>query len=610
MYNSISSNADRKSTDGLDKVKQDATHSSDNLPDSFHTCPCDVSNATKLDDTQLTTTVDNNFVEEATRVDELKIDNETQPTEKLDHSYYLTGKQRIWVTVGLIVTMFPAALDETIVATSMTLMASSFDSLTLAPWIATAYWMTITAFSPIFGKLADVFGLRWCILVCTSLFLVTSVLCAVAFDIIWLIVFRAISGIAAAGMLTLVLVAISKLTPPDKRSKYLGFINLNYCFTCILGPLLGGILSENLSWRWCFYINIPLCLLSLAIVYITLKGPGCTASPSGSLESATFLPDSPTTTAVAGPTTKEKLLALDYLGTGLVLAGIIALVLGIEWGGSEFAWQTPRVIILLVLGVAILLIFGWVELKVAADPIVDLRVMKVRNVSISCLTNFAMGWIINGTIYNIPLYIQLLDGAGATKAGLYLLPFLVSLNVIGLASAYFIERFGQVRLVNVLGLGLMTLGMGLYALFRHSDLGHPALVGIMIIGGAGVGFAIQNSFLPAQFQVAERDLSQATGLINFFRIIGSVFGISITGSIAKSILIAEADADHYPVSLRYLLESLNHIYQLDESLRQDFILTYIYAIGWGLFSMVGISALAFCAALGYQRCSTQKPTEK
>ncbi|KAJ1652571.1 hypothetical protein IWQ61_007128 [Dispira simplex] len=391
--------------------------------------------------------------------------------------------------------MFPAALDETIVATSMTLMASSFNALALAPWIATAYWMTITAFSPIFGKLADVFGLRRYILICTSIFLLGSVLCAVAFDIIWLIVFRAISGIAAAGMLTVVLVAISKLTPPEKR----------------------------------------------------------------------------TTTTVASSTTKERLLALDYLGTGLVLAGIIALVLGIEWGGTEFAWQTPRVIVLLVVGVTILLIFGWVELKVVADPIVDLRIMKVRNVSISCLTNFALGWVTNGTIYNIPLYIQFLDGVGATKAGLYLLPFLLSLNVMGVASAYFIERF----------------------------------VGIMVIGGAGVGFASQSSFLPAHFQILKHDLAQATALINFYRIIGSVFGMSITGSVAKSIFLAETDANHYPVSLHYLLESLEHIYQLDESLRQEFVLTYVYAIGWDLFSMIGISVPAFCAALGYKRCNPQ-----
>ncbi|KAJ1656703.1 hypothetical protein IWQ61_003763 [Dispira simplex] len=478
MYNTIPPSVDTESTDELEEVKQHTAHLSDSLPDSFHACTCDSSDATKSDDIQLTTTVEKYPIENATTVGGLKIDNEMIPTEELDHSYYLT------------------------------------------------------------------------------------VLCAVAFDIIWLIVFQAISGIAAAGMLTLVLVAISKLTPPEKR-------------------------------------------ISLVVIYFTLKEPGCTASPSGSLESSAFLPGSPATTTVASPTTKERLLALDYLGTELVLAGIIALVLGIEWGGTEFAWQTPLVIVLLVVGVVILLIFGWVELKVAAGPIVDLRIMKVRNVSISCLTNFALGWVTNGTIYNIPLYIRFLDGAGATKAGLHLLPFLMSLNVMGVALVYFIERFGHIRLINVLGVGLMTLGVGLYALFRHSDLGHPALIGIMVIGGAGVGFAIQNSFLPAHFQIPKHHLSQATALINFYRIIGSVFGMSITGSAAKNIFLAETDANHYPVSLHYLLESLEHFYQLNESLRREFVLTYIYAIGWGLFSMIGISVPAFCAALGYKRCNPQ-----
>ncbi|RKP40363.1 major facilitator superfamily domain-containing protein, partial [Dimargaris cristalligena] len=293
------------------------------------------------------------------------------------------------IMVGLMFAMFPAALDETIIATSMSTIASTFDALALAPWIATAYWMTITAFSPIFGKLSDVFGLRSCLLYSVALFLATSVLCAVSFNMVWLIVFRAISGIAAAGLLTVTLIAISKITTPAERSKFLGYFNLNYCLTCVVGPLLGGVLTERLNWRWCFYINIPLCVAAFIIIYLTLK-------------------ENPAGVHSAPPSWLERARKLDYTGTLLILAGVILLVLAIEWGGdaTHYGWKSPIVLGLLCGGILLLALFVLVELRWAADPVVNLPILKVRNVAISSITNFVMGWVLYAVIYFVPLYFQ------------------------------------------------------------------------------------------------------------------------------------------------------------------------------------------------------------
>ncbi|KAJ1908382.1 hypothetical protein IWQ60_011683 [Tieghemiomyces parasiticus] len=564
-----------------------------------------------------------------------------------------------WIMVGLMFTMFPAALDETIIATAMNPIASTFDALESASWLATSYWMTITAFSPVFGRLADVFGTRGCLLTCIALFWVSSGLCALAFNFFWLVAFRAVSGIAAAGLLTLTLITISQITAPAQRSKYLGYFNLNYCLTCVIGPLLGGVFTERASWRWCFWINLPLCALAFAIIYFSLKSELCTSppvdvqiktEPTGSKDRAVPV----TTTTTTGPTDStggevasaspatgstlyDRLRQLDYLGTFTLLAGVTLVVLGLEWTGSmeegkvgtESPWGSPRVLGCLGGGLVLLAAFIAVELRWTRFPVVDLRITLVRNVFIASVANFAMGWILYAVVYFVPLYFQLrgqpgmttdVDNpngtapitttvmVGPTQAGIYLLAYLLPLNAVALSSALVIERWGFVRLINVTGTFLTLLGAILTYLLRDADQSLAVVVIILVLAGCGVGLAIQNSFLPAQFQVGAPGLAQATSLISFYRLLGAVFGIAITGSVMKSVLITRpaltAAATSLGVDPGYLLGSLERIDGLPARLRVALRAAYLEAIGTALFSTIGVAAVAFLASLFYRRCLT------
>ncbi|RKP37781.1 major facilitator superfamily domain-containing protein, partial [Dimargaris cristalligena] len=422
----------------------------------------------------------------------------------------------LYITVvGVILAMFPATLDETIIATSMNVIASEFNSQADVTWLATSYLLTMTAFSPIYGKLSDIFGLRLTMLTSIFTFMVASLLGALSPGMVYLIVFRAISGVAAAGLTSLALIAISKITPEESRGKYLGYLGVLYAVTGVLGPVIGGILTDKASWRWNFYLNIPLCVVAFAIIYFVLRVP----VPRGSYWS--------------------KLKRVDYVGIVLFIGAVVIFLLALQWGGKDYAWDSATIIGLLVGSAALMAIFIWYELRWTPEPTFELHLAKVRNVWVSCLLGFTIGWVLLVIIYYIPLYYQYVHQYTAMPAGLQLLPFLIPLNVIAIAAGFITERWGCYKLVSVLGLALSALGTGLFYLISAEV--SVAVVGVALgFAGLGVGLSIQMSIIPAQQQVGFALISQVTSFISFTRLIGGVFGISVVGAIINNTLESQA----------------------------------------------------------------------
>ncbi|KAJ1984311.1 hypothetical protein H4R34_000735 [Dimargaris verticillata] len=495
-----------------------------------------------------------------------------------------TGLRLVIMVAGVLLAMFPATLDETIIATAMYPIASQFGAMSLAPWLASVYLLAVTAFSPIFGKLSDIFGLRATMFASLGGFFVASLMCALAPSMIVLIIFRALTGIAAAGVLSLSFITISKCVSERERGKYLGYLGIVYCVTCVLGPIIGGALADSGQWRWIFYLNLPICAVSLVIIYFTLQVP----VPRGSLWA--------------------KVKRVDYPGTAIFVASITCLLLGIEWGGKEYPWKSGIIIGLLVAGVVLLLVFLWFELKVAPEPIFDLGLFTFRNVWIASVLGFFIGWVLFTTIYYVPLYYQVAHQNTATQAGLQLLPFLGSLNVIAVGVGYFTEKVGHYRPVTSLGMACMAIGLGL--LYLLTPTFSAALTGFFLgLAGAGVGLAIQMSTMPAQRQVAFDMLAQVVALISFTRTIGGVFGIAAAGAVLHTKLAATVDGLDLGDSATGIEASFSAIFGLAQPEKNLVIGGYADGVRLGLFISFAPAALGFILSLGYVRIARRKKEE-
>ncbi|KAJ1982963.1 hypothetical protein H4R35_000089 [Dimargaris xerosporica] len=487
-----------------------------------------------------------------------------------------TGVRLAIMLVGVMLAMFPASLDETIIATAMYPIASQFGAMSLAPWLASVYLLAVTAFSPIFGKLSDIFGLRATMFASLVGFFVASLLCALTPNMIVLIVFRAITGIAAAGVLSLAFITVSKCVSERERGKCLGILGILYCVTCVLGPIIGGALADGGQWRWIFYLNLPICAVSLVIIYFTLRVP----VPRGSLW--------------------VKFKRVDYLGTTIFVAAVACLLLGIEWGGKDYPWDSGIVIGLLVAGVVLLLVFLWFELRVAPEPIFDLHLFSFRNVWIASIVGFFIGWVLFTNIYYVPLYFQVVHQDTATQAGLQLLPFLVPLNIIAVAVGYFTEYFGRYRPVTSLGLACMAIGLGL--LYLLTPTFSPALTGFFLgLAGAGVGLSIQMSTMPAQRQVAFDMLAQVVAMINFTRTIGGVFGIAAAGALVHAKLGETVGGLNLGDAAADIETSFNAIFSLPQPEKDIVVGGYGDGVRLGLFISFAPAALGFLLSLGYAR---------
>ncbi|MFC6082556.1 MDR family MFS transporter [Sphaerisporangium aureirubrum] len=428
------------------------------------------------------------------------------------------GRRRevMLVLPGLMLAVILAMLDNMIVGTALPRIVGELGGLAHLSWVVTAYVLGTTVSTPIWGKIGDLYGRKNIFLASIIIFLIGSVLCGMAGSAMFggtgggmgeLIAFRALQGLGAGGLLVNAMAIIGDLVPPRERGRYQGIMAAMMSLAMIAGPLVGGFITDHLSWRWAFYVNLPIGAVAFVWLVFRLHLPKYR--------------------------TEHR---IDWLGAGLLGVGITALVLITTWGGTEYDWASPQIIGLAAVAVITLVLFIPVERRVA-EPILPLHVFKDRNFTLISLVGFLLGFAMFGAINFLPLFQQTVQGASATNSGLLLLPMMAAMMVVSLFVGQAITRTGRYKIHPVIGGVLMVIAMWLLSL---QDVNTPSWqTGVFIaVLGLGMGFLMQTTMLIAQNSVEQKDLGVASSASTFFRSIGGSFGVSIFGAIFNHHLTA------------------------------------------------------------------------
>ncbi|KAF9309791.1 hypothetical protein BG003_009351 [Podila horticola] len=453
------------------------------------------------------------------RTDELQLEESAVPPTKVpstppgftDQSRVLPPKELALVFVGLCLVLFMASLDQTIVSVLIPTMGKVFNAPQLISWVGTAYLLTNTAVQPLYGKLSDIFGRKNTMMAAIFFFLTGSLICGAAPTITVLIIGRGVAGMGAGGMISLTMIIISDVVSMRDRGKYQGIIGSMFGISAIAGPLLGGVLAEKSSWRWAFYLNLPLGAVSTIAIWFILRLPKVEGS------------------------NREKLKRIDFLGAFTIIVGIICVLLSTNWGGNEYAWSSVQVIVPYCVGAVFLLAFLFIEYKVAKEPIMPFRLFKIRTVCATYATSFFIGAAFMGAIFYCPLYFQMVMHDSATKAGLQLLPMVAGMLLGGVGNGILISRTGRYRPFIWVAISIYIVGMALLSLWdENSKL--DVQIGFLLVVGVGLGGSMQSVVLAGQCAVPPADIAVVTSMLSFFRTMGGVVSVAIGGSLINNVL--------------------------------------------------------------------------
>lgn len=409
---------------------------------------------------------------------------------------------------------FVAALDATIVTTSMPSIAGHFHSASGYTWIGSAYILANTASVPSWGKLSDIWGRKPLLLCGNAIFFAGSLICSVGDTIPEFLFGRVIQGLGAAGLTTLVNISICDLFSLRDRGLYFGLLSVVWALASGVGPILGGVLSEKATWRWCFWINLPITGLAFLLLWLVLRL------------------DTPHTPIWEG------LKAVDWIGSLFVIGSSIMLLLALDFGGVTHPWDSATVICLLIFSIVVLSLFVLNEWKLAKYPVIPLVLFRHRSGIASFIVCFCHGFIFMGEAYYLPLYFQAVLGASPIMSGVYLLAFVIAGSLSGAFTGLFIQKTGKYVPPMWLGLGLLTLGVGLLInLEVTADWGK--IFGFQIISGIGVGMNFEGPLLALQAIVGVKNTATATATIGFVRTMSTAISVVIGGVIFQNQMVSE-----------------------------------------------------------------------
>jgi EmrB/QacA subfamily drug resistance transporter len=416
--------------------------------------------------------------------------------------YQYTIGRILAIYSGLMVALLLAALDQTIVATALPKVVSDLGGIAQYSWVFTAYMLGSTVTVPLYGKLGDVHGRKPLFIVAIVIFLVGSALCGAAQNMSELVVFRAVQGVGAGGLFPLTLAMVAMIVPPRDRGRYQGLIGSVFAAASIIGPLIGGFIVDNASWRWIFYVNLPVGGVALAVILVTMP---------------------------RRPYKQEH--SIDWLGAGVLGAGTTALLLGLVWGGRDYQWASWQVVGALAAAVVLLVAFALIERGVP-EPIIPFNLLRNPTVASSVACMALVGFAMFGTISYVPLFVQGVIGTSATSSGVVLTPLMLGAVVTSFVSGQIVSRTGRYR-PNTL-FGPVVLGLGTLMLAQmdiHTTNGEAARN--MLIAGIGLGSMMQIFVLSVQNSVPRRAMGTATALTQFSRSIGATLGVAIMGVIVN-----------------------------------------------------------------------------
>ncbi len=410
----------------------------------------------------------------------------------------------LWVPISaLLLAMLLAALDQTIVSTALPTIVSDLGGLEHLSWVVTAYLLASTAATPLWGKLGDMYGRKRFFQASIVIFLVGSALCGIAQNMGELIAFRAVQGLGGGGLMVLSQAIVGDLVPPRDRGKYQGLFGAVFGVTSVLGPLLGGLFVDNLTWRWVFYINLPIGVVALAVIAAVLH---------------------------IGENKRQH--TIDYLGTLLIASVATCFVLMTSLGGTTWPWSSWQVIGLGILGLVLLVAFIEVE-RQAAEPVLPLRLFRSRTFSLVAVISFVVGFAMFGALTYLPTFLQVVRQVSPTMSGIHMLPMVLGMLLTSIGSGQIVARTGHYRIFPIVGTAVTAVGLLLLSrLTEHTSTTVMSLY--FLVFGLGLGLVMQVLVLIVQNSVGYEDLGVATAGATFFRSIGASFGVSIFGTIFTS----------------------------------------------------------------------------
>ena len=413
---------------------------------------------------------------------------------------FLAPREVLIVLPGLLLAILLAMLDNLIVSTALPRIVGDLGGVAHLSWVVTAYILASLVVTPFYGKLGDMYGRKKFFVVAIVIFLAGSALSGLSQSMAELIMFRAIQGLGAGGLMVGAMATLGDIVAPRERGKYMSYMMVVMMLATIGGPLLGGFITENFSWRWIFYINLPVGGAALVYIISTLHLPA-----------------------------KRVNHRLDYLGGGLLAVAAISLVLLATWGGTEYPWGSAQIIGLAVLAVAAAAAFCMVELRVV-EPILPLHVFKNRNFSLTMALTFLTGLAMFGALTFLPLYQQTVQGASPTLSGLMLTPMMLGVTVTSIVAGQVTTRTGRYKIFPILGGAIMGAGMYLLTGLGISTT-KTTLAIYYVVLGLGMGFLMQMVSLIAQNSVQQKDMGVASSARMFFQQIGGSLGVAAFGAV-------------------------------------------------------------------------------
>ncbi|KAF9371583.1 hypothetical protein CPC16_002976 [Podila verticillata] len=482
---------------------------------------------------------------------------------------------------------FLASLDGTIIATALPRIASDFKAQSQMSWVATAYLLTYNAFQPLYGKFSDIFGRKIMILFAIVTFMIGSAGAGGATTMTMLIVFRAIQGLGGSGLLSIVLIIISDIFPLEQRPKYQSIIWSVFGISSVVGPLLGGVFVEQISWRWCFLINLPLGVVTIVSVLLFLRLP------------------------FERQELKMQLSRIDYLGTTLIIVAVICILLPITWGGTTYAWDSPVIIVLFIVAALLFIVLAWVESR-AVEAVIPPRLFFNKTVLVLFIVNFLTGMAFLGVIFYSPIYFQVVKGASATASGLHLLPMVLGLVISSIASGAAMAKVKDYRIFIWVGTVMVSVGVGLCMLLdADSNMGEQ--IGFLLIVGLGIGLILQTCMLAAQAAVEKEDMAVVTALCGFMNSIGGGIGIAMCSALFNNHLAANfvlfSDAAKKVILEHNITESITAVQELPEPVKTMVIEAYVNTFQFIFKCITPIACAAFVMSLFIRKLRMLDPSE-